>query len=212
MDTDTVVSVAPTVRPMSRRSLSVPEQELVRTALRVLLEQVETQVALAKLLDVKQQHLSSILAGKSAGGYGLARSVARAMKVTDVDGWLLGREPSVAIPEDLPAWGNLAGYREAERELRKARPERYAEWTYLGGRRVRGVTPLEIPVTVAALTRLLNWVEENTRNEDVREIEAARQDKQFEADRKRLETRAKNAAAKKAATEAKRPKLPEGKR
>lgn len=163
----------------------------------------------SRLAGVSENQFTKLM---ERGGAGASIEVVAAFaRVAEVPlDELLGR--TVGTSGDEPAWANLPGYRESERQLRTEAPHRYSEAVYMKGRRLRGVRPLELPVTVAALRRLLTWIEENASLEELATLEEERIDKQLAKDIKSAETRAKNKAAKAAATETKTPKLPTGKK
>lgn len=164
--------------------------------------------AAARALGLSQPAVRDVILGNRGVGAKLLEAFAT-VTGRGIDE-LLGR--AVGGRDDEPAWVNLPGYRESERALRTEAPHRYSEAVYMKGRRLRGVRPLELPVTVVALRRLLTWIEENTSLDELATLEEERIDKQRVKDNKAAETRARNKAAKLAAAEAKAPKLPAGKK
>lgn len=145
--------------------------------------------AAARALGVTQTALRDVLKGNRGVGAKVLEAFAETTG-RSIDG-LLGL-PSNDTTE--PAWGNLPGYRESERELRATHPHRYSEALYKTGRRIRGAMPLEVPVTVQTLRRLLNFLEETTKVEELADLETERIEKKLAADIKRADTRAKNKA------------------
>ena len=99
MLTNTGVPVAARLPPMAGgRSLTEDESARVRADLHALVEREGTQGAVARKLGVSQQTISNVLGGKRAG-YSLARSVAHARRIKNVDAWLAG---GAAAPPDRP--------------------------------------------------------------------------------------------------------------
>ena len=198
-----------TKTPVSARgSLVRRVDEIARRLDAVRVERGWSAREFSRLAGVSENQFTKLMERGGAGAG--VEVVAGFAKVAEVplDG-LLGR--TVGTGGDEPAWANLPGYRESERQLRTEAPHRYSEAVYMRGRRLRGIRPLELPVTVAGLRRLLTWIEENASLEELATLEEERLDKRLARDTKAADTRAKNAAAKKAAAEAKRPRLPEGK-
>ncbi len=150
-------------------------------------EHAENVSAAARALGVTQTALRDVLKGNRGVGAKVLEAFAETTG-RSIDG-LLGL-PSNDVTE--PAWGNLPGYRESEAIIRLEHPHRYSEALYKTGRRIRGAIPLEVPVTVPTLRRLLNFLEENTKLEDLAALEMERIEKKLAADTKRAETRAKN--------------------
>lgn len=150
-------------------------------------EHGDNVTAAARALGVTQTALRDVVKGNRGVGAKVLEAFAEATG-RSIDG-LMGRPSS----DDLePAWGSLPGYRESERELRALNPQRYSEALYKMARRIRGAMPLETPVTVATVRRLLNFLEENAKLEELATIEEERIDKQLAADIKRADTRAQN--------------------
>ncbi len=137
-------------------------------------EHAENVSAAARALGVTQTALRDVLKGNRGVGAKVLEAFAETTG-RSIDG-LLG----------------LPGYRESEAIIRLEHPHRYSEALYKTGRRIRGAIPLEVPVTVPTLRRLLNFLEENTKLEDLAALEMERIEKKLAADTKRAETRAKN--------------------
>lgn len=121
MLTSTPVTVRATLFAVtqSTRSLQPHETERLRAALREMLAKSGSQTALAQSIHAKQQHISAVLSGKSAGGYGLARAVAKAKGIGDVDAWLNGRSPGTVAPKLKSVEGYESALAEAKRLFRR---------------------------------------------------------------------------------------------
>lgn len=105
MFTNTPVTVGATLFRVSR-TLLPHETERLRSALRQMLAKEGSQSAVARSIKAKQQHISAVLSGKSSGGYALARAVAEAKSIREVDAWLSGR----ALTAEAPRLKNVEGY------------------------------------------------------------------------------------------------------
>lgn len=176
---------------MHGKQYSEAQNALVREIVReIIAREFEGKKApAAEAFGVTAASLGDFVNGKKGIGNKLLAGVAKHTGRSAAS--LLGEADN---DTDEPAWGTLPGFRESERELRTTAPNRYSDALYLKGRRVRGALPLEIPVTVATLRRLLNFLEENTRIEEVADLEMERIEKKLAADIKRAETRSKNRA------------------
>lgn len=114
--------------------------------------------AAARALRLSQPAVRDVLLGNRGVGAKLLEAFAAASGRSMDE--LVGR--AAPNTDEPPAWGSLPGYGESERVLRAENPHRYLEATYLRARRLRGVLPLELPVTPASLRRALTFIEENT--------------------------------------------------
>lgn len=166
--------------------------ERVRTEIATWIhdEHDDNVTAAARSLGVTQTALRDVVKGNRGVGAKVLEAFSEATG-RSIDG-LLGRASSEDSSE--PQWGSLPGYRESEKALRVEHPHRYSEALYKMGRRIRGAMPLEVPVTVQTLRRLLNFLEETAKIEELADLEMERIEKKLAADIKRAETRAKNKA------------------
>lgn len=156
-------------------------------------EHGENVTAAARALGVTQTALRDVVKGNRGVGAKVLEAFAEATG-RSIDG-LLGRSATEDANE--PAWGSLPGYRESERALRAEHPHRYSEALYKMGRKIRGAMPLEVPVTVPVLRRLLNFLEETAKIEELADLEMERIEKKLASDIKRANTRDANRAKKK---------------
>ncbi len=173
---------------MHGKQYSDEQNSAIRAAVREIVERDfgGTKATAAEALGVTAASLGDFLNGKKGIGNKLLAGIARYTGSTT--GALLGEHPG----DDEPQWGNLPGYRESEKALRAEHPHRYSDALYKTGRKIRGAMPLEVPVTVQTLRRLLNFLEETTKLETLADLETERIEKKLAADIKRAETRARN--------------------
>ena len=112
---------------MPRRSLTDEENSRVIAAVRALLADGTTQVALAERLGVNQATLSSFLARRHRAGWGFARRVAE-VSGTDVERII--NEMSTHTP--APTWRHLPGAAAAFAEARRRFPSvTSAAWAWV---------------------------------------------------------------------------------
>lgn len=177
---------------MHGKQFSVEQNDALRALVReIVVERFGSNKSkAAEALGVTGAALGEFLASKRGIGNKLLSGLANLTGRSRGD--LLGEEDT----SEEPRWGSLQGFAESERALREAHPTRYSEALYRKARRLRGVLPLELPVSPAALRRLLNFLEENTALEELAALEEERLDAKLSADIKRADTRAKNKAAK----------------
>lgn len=100
------------VRMERSRSLGTHELDHVREAIRRLIAQEGSQIAVAKRLGVSQPTLSNALSGLRPPGVGLARRVADALGIP-LDALLSGR-PTTRPNADRPTLDRIPGYAEVE--------------------------------------------------------------------------------------------------
>lgn len=133
----------------------------VRAAVREIVERDfgGTKATAAAAFGVTAASLGDFLNGKKGVGNKLLAGLAAYTGSSSAA--LLGEQSD----DEEPQWGNLPGYRESERALRAEHPHRYSDALYKTGRKIRGAMPLEVPVTVQTLRRLLNFLEETTKVE-----------------------------------------------
>lgn len=178
---------------MHGKQYSDEQNAVIRAAVREIVERdfKSTKAPAAEALGVTAASLGDFLNGKKGVGNklltGLARYTGQSVAM------LLGEQAS----DDEPQWGSLPGYRESEKSLRADHPHRYSEALYKMGRRIRGAMPLEVPVTPQVLRRLLNFLEETARIEELADLEMERIEKKLAADIKRANTREANKAKQK---------------
>jgi len=175
---------------MHGKQYSDEQNALVRALVREIVEREfrGTKAAAAEEFGVTAASLGDFLNGKKGVGNKLLAGLSKYTGSSAAA--LLGEQSD----DEEPEWGSLPGYRESERELRATHPHRYSEALYRTGRKIRGALPLEIPVTVQTLRRLLNFLEETTKIEALADLETERIEKKLAADIKRADTRAKNKA------------------
>lgn len=117
------------VVPMPGRSLSDEENERVIAAVRSLLADGTTQVALAERLAVDQATVSSFLAKRHRAGWAFARKVASQVGIP-VEDMLAGK----ATKRAAAAWRDLPGATPAFDEARRMFPGVSAEaWAWVEG-------------------------------------------------------------------------------
>lgn len=121
------------------KSLTVPQNERVLAALRELLaKHNNNQSEVARKLGVTQATISAFLSGKSGAGNQLVEALMRALRVSRsqlVDG----------AEGTMPAFGNAAGWAEAEQLVRRDMPGIPA-WAWEGARSLRGIS-VPCPIT-----------------------------------------------------------------
>jgi hypothetical protein len=173
---------------MHGKQYSDEQNAVIRAAVREIVERdfKGTKAPAAEAFGVTAASLGDFLNGKKGVGNKLLSGLAR--YTGQPVAMLLGEQAT----DDEPQWGNLPGYRESEKVLRADHPHRYSEALYKMGRRIRGAMPLEVPVTVQTLRRLLNFLEESAKVEELADLEMERVEKKLAADIKRAATRAKN--------------------
>lgn len=146
-----------------------------------------TQTAACEILGISKSQLSEILGGtRGLSGITTLERVAEATGKT-IDA-VIGRSND----EDAPQLGNLAGYLEAEREVREReardgtlRPE----WVYHAARRERRAVLPELPIKPPFVARTLDYIEATTPKVEAAKLQLELDDKKNAAHQKATATR-----------------------
>lgn len=148
-------------------------------------------------LGISKSQFSEILNGtRGLSGITTLERIAEATGLS-IDA-VIGRSDD----DSAPQLGNLAGYLEAEREVREReardgtpRPE----WVFLAARRERRAVLPELPIKPPFVTRTLDYIESTTPKLEAAKLQREIDDKKNAAHQKSTETREKKRIGKQAA-------------
>lgn len=148
-----------------------------------------SQTEACERLGISKSQLSEILGGtRGLSGITTLERVAEATGKT-IDA-VIGRSDD----DSAPQLGNLAGYLEAEREVREreARDDtQRPEWVYLAARRERRAVLPELPIKPPFVTKTLDYIESTTPKLEAAKLQLELDNKKNAAHQKSTATREK---------------------